>query len=150
MAPFRFRLATLLRLRELARDERRGQLAEAQRIESSIAERLQAAEKQLADLLGIRTRAVQPGPLDVDRLLAAQRFELSLRVQERDIQQQLASIRAEVDRRREALVEADREVRVLEKLRDTKQERHAAAEQRSETKMLDEVALLGYAREEIP
>jgi flagellar export protein FliJ len=43
-------------------------------------------------------------------------------------------------RRREALVAADREVRTLEKLRESQHERFRREEETRETKRLDEVA----------
>ena len=46
---------------------------------------------------------------------------------------------AEIERRRQALVEADREVRVLEKLRERQLEQHRREEELRETKRLDEV-----------
>lgn len=148
MPTFRFRLATLLKLRETARDERRTQLAEALRIEKLIDEQLQQVEQTLTQLLQQRTKTSSPGPVDVDWLLDAQRYELALRSKERDLRQQLNSVRLEVERRRQTLTEADREVRVLEKLRESQQQRHTTAELFSEQKMLDEAALLRYAREE--
>ena len=47
---------------------------------------------------------------------------------------------AEIERRRQALVEADREVRVLEKLRQRQAEQHRREEELREAKRLDEVA----------
>ncbi len=48
MASFQFRLATLLRLREAWRDERRTHLADAQRAEQLILERLAAIDDELS------------------------------------------------------------------------------------------------------
>ena len=49
---------------------------------------------------------------------------------------------------RAALVEADREVRVLEKLRENQQRAHAQQEFLQEVKQLDEIA--GRIRQEAP
>jgi flagellar export protein FliJ len=54
---------------------------------------------------------------------------------------------AEIERRREVLVEADRDVRVLEKLREKQTERHRYEENRREIRQLDEVAQLRATRE---
>ncbi len=63
----------------------------------------------------------------------------------------------EIERRRQALVEADREVRVLEKLRERQAEQHRREEDLQEAKRLDEVAaqqafrqVLQAAQEEMP
>jgi len=53
-----------------------------------------------------------------------------------------------VHKRREAVVAADREVRVLEKLRDSQHERHRDEETKQEAKRLDEMAVLRYRPEE--
>jgi flagellar export protein FliJ len=60
------------------------------------------------------------------------------------IEGQLAQVRAECERRRLALVEADRQVQVLEKLRARQQVAHQKQLARDETKELDELARLGF------
>jgi len=55
----------------------------------------------------------------------------------------------EVERRREALTVADQAVRVLEKLRERKQEQHQLALLEQEAKVLDEVATAGTVRRAI-
>jgi len=140
MPPFRFRLATLLRLRELARDERRAELAQAYRAKDLLEEQERAIEQHLASLREAARRACAPGEIDVDRLMEARRFETVLLAQQQDIRQKQQMIDAEVERRRLALVEANREVQVLENLRRRQYERHRAEENRREIKQLDEIA----------
>jgi flagellar export protein FliJ len=55
-------------------------------------------------------------------------------------------VQAEVERRRLALVEADRQIRVLEKLREKQEEAYRTDELRREQQMLDEQAILGFGR----
>ena len=112
---FQFRLQTLLRLREAARDERREQLAEVMRIDDAL-------RKQLAELEGLQSeaRALQRlgvGRVDVDRLLEAQRYEAVVALEILHVERQRAAVAEEMNKRRDALVEADREFKVLEKLR---------------------------------
>ena len=146
MAQFQFRLATLLRLRELARDERRLQLAEALRLIDQLRSRCEEIEAMLRD--NQRLQAPATGPLDADRLLNATRYELVLRAEQRALQVQEASLAAEVEKRREALVAANREVRSLELLREKQRERHAEQEEQFARKDLDEIAVGRYARED--
>ncbi len=80
------------------------------------------------------------GAVDVDRLLAASRFEAILRAEIQIIRQHESTLAAEIDRRRQALVVADRDVRVLEKLEETQRGRHRQAESDALMKQLDEVA----------
>ena len=85
-------------------------------------------------------RASAPGSLDVDRLMRRHRHELALRAHAQELARQETLISEEVERRREALVEADRDMRVLEKHRSNQAERHALEEARREMKRLDEIA----------
>ncbi len=147
MARHRFRLATVLKLREAARDERRGQLAEAYQAEQKLRKRRASVEQELADLKSLSGSA-SAGAVDVDRLLAASRFEAILRAEIGIIRQHESNLAPEIERRRQALVAADREVRVLEKLAETQHERQRQAEAAAQAKELDEVALRQVPLEE--
>jgi flagellar protein FliJ len=145
---FRFRLSTLLRLRENLRDECRQQLAAAQRAHQIILDRIAQLEAEFADLRLRIGDFCAPGPLNVDRLLDAGRYELALKGQRSAADEQRQTVEAEVERRRQALVEADRAVKTLEKLREREATRHRQDEQRRESKLLDATALqTAYARE---
>jgi flagellar protein FliJ len=148
MPHFQFRLATVLRLHEADRDERRAELADALRVEAALRERLSACDQELDVLRRDCQRAGGPGRVPVDALLDAQRFELHLRGEQAAYAAQLRSIAEEIDRRRQALVEADREVRVLEKLREARRVQHDEDELRREVKALDEAAARCAARED--
>ena len=139
MAKFKFRLATLLRLRESARDERRTRLAQAYRAEDLIFEERQRIEAERAALERRIRDAAGPGAIEVDRLLEAQRFELVLRTQKEQLARQHEQVKAEIERRRQALVEANREVQILENLREKQHQRWRGEESRREVKRLDEV-----------
>ncbi len=149
MAKFKFRLATLLRLREAARDERRTHLGEAYRADDVLGEQLDGISQQLAGLRDQCCRAAGLGKVDVDRLVEAQRFEVALQAQRNQLNQQRAAVGVEIERRRQALVEANRDVRVLEKLRQNQAARHRQEEDRREVKQLDEVAGRPFAREDV-
>ena len=136
----KFRLATLLELRESARDERRGQLAQAYRAEEIVEQQRTRLARELSELEKQNRQASAPGPLDVDRLLEVSRYELLLRFQQQQAGQQHEMVQAEIERRREALVDANRQVRVLEELRRKQLERHRQEESRQEIKRLDEAA----------
>ncbi len=139
MAKFKFRLATLLRLRESARDERRALLAQAYRAEDLILRERQRLEAERAALESRIRDAAGPGEIEVDRLIEAQRFELVLRAQKEQLAGQLEQVKAEIERRRQALVEANREVQVLENLREKLHQRWRDEENRREVNRLDEV-----------
>lgn len=135
---FRFRLQRLLQLREAFRNERRAELARALQAQ----QKLQGWMDDLTAKLAFerQTRTCAPGPVQVDRQLESLRYQTVLQMNLLDLERKRLGLEAEIDRLRAALVEADREVKVLIKLRDRKQREEQAAENRRETKFLDEVA----------
>lgn len=146
MARFQFRLAALQRLREAARDERRAQLAEVFRLAESLAEQTRQVVENLRDVA--RSRAVSAGAVDVEKLLATTRYEAVLMVEQGQLERQAAAVAVEIEKRREALVVADRDVRALEKLREAQQARHRAEQEQKSIKQLDEAALRAFGGEE--
>jgi len=146
MNTFRFRLETLLRLRLAERDQRRTELAKALRAEELLRGEERALEGRQIEAAARSRQLKSPGAANVDALLETHRYEVVLTAQRRQLKQQIAQVEAETERRRQALVEADRQLRVLEKLR----ERQAAAwkkeNERQEVKQLDELAIVGYGR----
>jgi flagellar protein FliJ len=140
MAKFRFRLATLQKLRELHRDELRSKLAEAVRANQILEEQLQQVATEIESLQTMRRQAVERAQLNVDPLLEAQRYHGVLLSQQATMHEQSRLLLAEIERRRQSVVEADRQVKVLEKLHERKLDEFRRGEQRAETKVLDEVA----------
>jgi flagellar export protein FliJ len=144
---FKFRLATLLRLRDAARQDRRAELAEAYRLDDVLQQQLGRVEDEL-DRLRVQCRKTAgPGEVDVDRLLEAKRYEVALRTQELQIVKQRETVQAEIQRRRQNLLDANREVRVLENLRDKQALQYRLEDERRESKRLDEVAQQQALRE---
>jgi flagellar FliJ protein len=143
---FQFRLQTLLRLRIAERDQRRAELAKALRAE----EVLRAEEQRVADEQAQLARQAQalknPGSADVDSLLQTHRYEVVLLSQRKQIVSQLNQVQAESERRRLVLVEADRQVRVLEMLRDRQLTAYRQAAEREEIKEFDEMAIVAANR----
>jgi flagellar export protein FliJ len=148
MARFQFRLATLQRLREVVRDERRGQLAEALRMADSLVEQKRQVAENLSELA--RSRRISAGGIDVERLLATSRYEAVLMLEQVNYERQLAAVAVEIEKRREALSAADRDVRTLEKLHESQRERHREEQEHAATKQMDEMALRGFGGEERP
>jgi flagellar FliJ protein len=146
MAQFQFRLATLLRIRELARDERRTYLAEALRRVDELRAKCAEIDHLLHDTQ--RLQAPPGGELNVDRLLNATRYELVLRAEQRSLKLQEAALAGEVEKRRQALVAANRDVRSLELLREKQTQRQREQEEDWARKEIDEVAVRRYVGED--
>jgi len=138
MKKFQFRLDSLVRLREAVRDERRAQLAEAMRIQASLDGEMQQLRLKLDEARQMHT--APRGTVDIDRLLVAERYEMVLLLEKHKLEQQQATMNAEVEKRRQALVWADQDVRVLEKLRETQFQRWRAGSERDALEHLDEIA----------
>lgn len=139
MARFQFRLQAVLRVRLSEREQRRVELAQAFEADRLLRGQI---EETTAELAGVRLNAreaASPGAVDVDRLLALQRYAWRLQAQARGLEQQHSQVEQEIERRRQALVEADRQVRMLEKLLANQELLHRAAAQQAEQKVLDEV-----------
>jgi flagellar FliJ protein len=148
MAKFNFRLATLLKLREATRDDRRQQLAKAFEAEEILLRQALEVDENLAALHAHARKIAGPGKVNADSLLEAQRFELALRAHRQQLGQQQELVRAEIEQRRAALVEANREAQILERLRERQHERYREVENRREIRVLDEAAQRAALSEE--
>jgi flagellar export protein FliJ len=148
MAKFQFTLSSLLRLRELERDDRRTALAQAYRAEAILKAQRQKLEAELMDLIRRCRNVSAPGHVDVDGLLEVRRYEMALKTGENELDKQEMAVAAEIEKRRQALAEASREVRALEKLKEKQHHRHRQEENRREIKLLDEAATLRSDRED--
>ena len=138
MTTFRFRLATLLKLRESDRRQRQVELAEAYQAERLLDDRMLDLANQLSEHKQ-RAKLAVMGEVDVANILDLNRYELVLKMERASLAEQKQRVEAEIERRREAVVEADQQVRVLEKLRDRRLAEHELEEAKRELKQLDEV-----------
>jgi flagellar export protein FliJ len=146
MSTFHFRLETLLRLRMAERDERRADLAKALRAEQMLRDQQAQIEMEQAQAQAAARAQSAPGAADVDQLLRTSRYQLVLKARGVQLTQQMAQVAVETERRRQAVVEADRQVRVFEKLRERQERAHQERQSRQEVKELDEAAGIAYAR----
>ena len=146
---FRFRLQTVLRLRIAERDERRGELAKALRAAEILQERREQLGDEMKENQELARKLAEPGKANIDRILQTHRYEAILKGTLAQLVVQEKQVAAEIERRRQILTEADRQVRVLEKLEYRKREEHERTEQRQEMKQLDEVAAVSFVRQRL-
>ena len=139
MFPKTFCLDPLINLRRTQRDQRRCDLAQGQASKL----RLQQKRYELSDEMNeLRDRIRQhagPGDVDVESLLAMQRYLVLVESKIVAMDQQLDQLGVEIDSRRAALVEADHKTRIIEKLRERHQTREQQKQIRQESKQLDEI-----------
>ena len=140
MARFQFRLATLRRLREQHRDELRGRLAEAYEAEQVLQRQRDGLQQEAESLRGMQRQMVAVASPNVNQLLEAQRYGLVLQGRNVVLADQLRQVAAEVERRRQAVVEADRQVRALDKLAERQHAEFLREQQRIDHRLMDEIA----------
>lgn len=140
MNKYRFRLETVKKLRVAHRDQQLAALADGYRAEQILAERQEALAGEAVELRDLQRSALASPYTNVNQLVDAQRYESMLQAQEKHLAEQSARLAVEVERRRLIAVEADRGVRVLEKLDERRRADHRRQQERLENKQLDEVA----------
>lgn len=143
MAKFQFRLKTLLAMHESTRQERRAQLAEGLAAEGTLERARADLERELARQGQSLKAPVMPGAIDIERLTVADRYRKVLRARLATIAQDAAALATEIDARQQALAAADREVRVLDKLRERQHEQFRYEQARREINAVDELASRG-------
>lgn len=140
MSRFVFRLKTVARLREAARDGARKQLGEAMRAANLLRDQLTEIDAQLDALVADRRRATCGETMNVPLIAAAQRYEIAVRARQKQVIEDLQRVEVEVERRREAMIVTERDVKAMERLEERQRERHKIDEQRVEDRLLDEFA----------
>jgi len=134
-----FRLDTLVKLRHTQRDQRRWDLAQVQAAKLRLQQKRYQISDEMNELRGRIRQYVGPGDVDVESLLAMQHYLVLLESIFGAMDLQSDQLGAEINRCRTALVEADREARVMEKLRERHQTQEQQNQTRQESKQLDEI-----------
>ena len=139
MPKFVFTLATVLRVRESQRDQRRSELADSQRAMQQLEDRRQALLDERTTLDSEFRSSTRPGSLNADALCSAATYGASLILQVGAVEQEIAAAALRIEERREALLAADRDVRGLQKLRESQHARYLGRERSIEAILLDEI-----------
>lgn len=145
MAGFRFRLKSVATLREQARDRIAEAVAEVQEAQRIVREQIAQLQREIEEALKQRQMA-STGIVRIDRLLLVQRHQLMLEAQREQAVQQLRLLEEEYERRRALLVEAEKEVKAMEKLKETQKARWEQEQLAAEQKQIDEWASTQYMR----
>jgi len=140
MRKFTFRLETVLQLREQERDERKRELQQALMARDIVSQQQTNLEMERQNLSMTLRTSLSQGKIDADQMLAWRRYETVLNAQLDYLVKQLAAIDTEIEKRQQALMEANRAVRILELLREKQRVAHEKRELSHEIKQLDELA----------
>jgi flagellar FliJ protein len=138
MRRFIFRLQSVLEVRATARRECRARLAELFAAARELDGRRRSVERELAAAVQLR-QAGQNGPLDVQHLASVQRYEQLLRGDLAIVGEQIQALEQRIERERQSLIAADRQMRLLERLREKQLARHRQQESASESRELDDL-----------
>jgi flagellar export protein FliJ len=142
MPQFQFRLKTLLAIRQSTRQERRAQLADGLAAQRDLERARGELRQELADQWQLSTTAGGRRAIDIERLAAGDRYRGVLRARLACLAQDAAALSTEIEVRQQALAVAEREVRVLDKLRERQHECFRYEQARRENNAADEVATL--------
>ncbi len=143
---FRFRLETVERLRKQARDAQRRVVADAVRTVATLEDRIVHLTRQLDDTFDGARETLRTGRLDVVSLRGHELYRGWVHRRIAESYTDLACRRSELDVERAKLVEASKQLKVIEKLRERRWRRHLADVAREEQAASDEAAVQAYLR----
>ena len=137
MSSFRFKLQSVQLLRERLRDQAAESLHQAHLALQKLSEQLQQLQQEISDQSVLQSQA-SVGTIDTQRVIESQRYQLQLMAQSQVIQDNIALIEQECERRQLQLVKREQDVRVLEKLRESQLQQWHHSQALSQQSRLDE------------
>lgn len=145
MKKFRFKLQTVLDQRQAKEDQVLAELGELRQEETRELARLAELRQRLEDALTSIEQALQRNA-SAEEISHCQDYA-EVTVEDIKLQElTLEGVRNRVEAKRVELVEAIKERKVLETLRDKQEREYIATHEREEQNMLDEMASVRYAR----
>jgi flagellar FliJ protein len=138
--PFTFRLEPLISIRDNVLKQKQAELAKAYEARRIIEETKSKIEKNIEDNLQSAREMQQSRQIDVKFLFATRQHEIFLFAQLEEIRRHIRMIEEEIEVRRNAVIEANKELKIIEKLKKKKHEKYLAEENRKETIQMDEIA----------
>lgn len=142
---FKFRFATLLKVKKIRNEMAQQALAEAQRAYLALQGERSDCLRKIAgagdELLSLFEHVVRPG--EIEMFYHYQRF---LRERVKELDQALEDMAREVEQRREELLKTRREYKAIERLKEIHYERYHIEQERLEMKAIDDMAVTRHAR----
>lgn len=148
MKSFIFKLESLLRYRRHRRDLCRQLLADIFADDRRLQENRAALERQRTGQLGEIRALHEPGRIDIDRSAARRYFAGHVQNDILFIDRDREIVGEQMGQYRQALIQADREVKVLEKLRDKQHATFLYEQNRNEGRELEELWMATHLTEE--
>ena len=147
MRAFRFRLERVLQVRRLQEDLQREALWEVQRDLDDAREYLAALQREFASYMK-RLRSCRSGKVEAYKVLSYERYVDYLHVAIERQRKLVEGLEAQLEERRRALQEAVRRRKVLESLKERREEDYRRYKNRIIQNFLDEVGAKTTARRE--
>lgn len=146
MKKFEFRLERVQRLRQRQREQRRLALAEALHYQGRVEGQIQYLQNIRQDEQdGLRQTLLRHEVVISDAIQSRSYDALLSRLQHR-LRDQLEQVKRVVEQRRQDLLEAEKKVRVLEKLEEKEQGRYDRHIEHLERELMDELAISSQQR----
>lgn len=139
MSGYRFRLHSIMRLRERERDRAAQSLQQAMLAKQKLHDQIVEIENESQQQVATRSQA-STGLVDIQRLIDAQRYQLTLRESILGLQANIDLVAGEIEKRRARLVLCEQDVKALEKLEESGREAWAAEQASRSQSRLDEFA----------
>ncbi len=143
---FRFRLEQVLRLRKQVEELRIRELAQAQGELLKIEDSLRAHSEEEKAFLERYGEFEKIGAFNADDAMAYCQYKDWLLRREKELRRREKEWMKEVERRRQAVVKASRDRRLLENLREKQFRAHAQEVLSEEQRFLDEISSIAFVR----
>ena len=137
---FTFRLEPLITLRDNELKECQAELAKAYHARRIVEETRLKFEKDLEESLQSAREMLESGTIDVTFLLTLQDHKTYRTAQLAKIAEDIKKIDEEVERRLALVVSANKELKIVEKLKEKRYEKYLEEENKAEMKFMDEIA----------
>lgn len=145
MAKFLFRFERVLKVKQLKEQERQRELAQAARRAEATLRSLDALNRRIREQQSDWRSRVQ-GDVDAWRLQLSAAFLEHLRQERRETESQLADALQEVEARRSHLLDALKERKIFEALKEREHQSFRRAQARLEQRLTDEAAEIAAGR----
>lgn len=143
---FKFRLEPLRKIREHREKERQKDHAAAVSDVQRQKGQIDGIDKDRLDTMEYQ-RHRSLGPLSISAALASSRFLVRLKHDRIAGKEFLRALEKKAEQKRRMLVQAARERKIFERLKEKQAARHFEAAEKAEQKDLDEVAVTAYVRQ---
>jgi flagellar FliJ protein len=140
-----FQLQTVLDYRETKESQAQQSLAEARRMEHQLQQELERLHNDLRRLEN-EQEAKQAAGLECRELLLYQNGKECRRSRMRELEARIASARQEVERKRQDLLRASRDKKLLEKVKERQSERLCQHLLKQEQERMDEIATTSFVK----